>query len=154
MDSRDTENYCRGSSMEYTIGNTRIGKWALLSGVLEPRQVTRFLSSPQPSLPALRPMHPTIQGVKGYFLEGKMARTWCWPLTSVCYQRKSKWSYNYTPSICPHAILRRDLYLHQYVHATVCLFGHTTVHSNAHKVIAGFFPKSRSGGDVEVQLPS
>jgi hypothetical protein len=28
------------------------------------------------------------------------------------------------------------------------------VHSNAHKVIAVFFSKSRSGGDVEVQLPS
>jgi hypothetical protein len=28
------------------------------------------------------------------------------------------------------------------------------VHSNAHKVIAGFFCKSRNGGDVEVQLPS
>jgi hypothetical protein len=28
------------------------------------------------------------------------------------------------------------------------------VHSNAHKVIAGFFSKFRSGGDVEVQLPS
>jgi hypothetical protein len=28
------------------------------------------------------------------------------------------------------------------------------VHSNAHKVIAGFFSKSRFGGDVEVQLPS
>jgi hypothetical protein len=28
-----------------------------------------------------------------------------------------------------------------------------TVHSNAHKVIAGFF-LSRTGGDVEVQLPS
>jgi hypothetical protein len=32
----------------------------------------------------------------------------------------------------------------------LCMF----VHSNAHKVIAGFFSKSRSGGDVEVQLPS
>jgi hypothetical protein len=34
----------------------------------------------------------------------------------------------------------------------VKLFIH--VHSNAHKVIAGFFSKSRIGGDVEVQLPS
>jgi hypothetical protein len=30
---------------------------------------------------------------------------------------------------------------------------HVYVHSNAHKVIAGF-SKSRTGGDVEVQLPS
>jgi hypothetical protein len=34
-------------------------------------------------------------------------------------------------------------------HLSVTLY----VHSNAHKAIAGFFPKSRSGGDVQVQVP-
>jgi hypothetical protein len=39
-------------------------------------------------------------------------------------------------------------------HANVSVSAAEYVHSNAHKVIAGFFSKFRSGGDVEVQLPS
>ena len=52
------------------------------------------------SRPAVGPIEPPTRWVPGFFLAGKEAMTWCWPLTSNSTEVKNVWSYTWAPPIC------------------------------------------------------
>jgi hypothetical protein len=107
-----------------------------------------------------QPWHPPSRTYNGYrvFLVGEVRPGVLLNTHPLLVPRSWKSRAEPLPTLWPHRACNGVTlplpFYPQYGVTTQKIVERFVVHSKAHKVIAGFFSKSRSGGDVEVQLPS